>query len=328
MKPASLKTDDKPRVGVLVNPLSGKNCRGLASIFQIIGQHPKVLQRKVQTPQDVYEALMDFARQKVNLLVISGGDGTVQAALTVLFHHHPFADQPQLMVLEGGTTNMIAGDVGVLGNQDKALARLFHWMEAGSGRVIRIERPILRLQVPGYDVKYGMFFGAAIISQGTQYYHRTKHNKGLRGLPGICMTIVRFLWGIIRQQRQFTAATHIKVRLNKQLLQTGDFMLLFVSTLDRLFFGLRPFWGIERGPLRFTAVSSRAGYLLRVLPFLARGRRAGKGTRENGYYSHNVDEVELYIADSVVLDGEMYTPESGQQPTRLQHGGNVTFIQL
>lgn len=328
MAPVTLESDDKPRVGVLINPLSGKNRRGPATIFQIIDQYPKVLQHKVQTPQDVYDALMDFARRKVNLLVISGGDGTVQAVLTVLFHHHPFAIQPQLMILEGGTTNMIAGDVGVLGNQDKALGRLFQWLQAGSGRVTRIQRPLLRLQVPGHEVKYGMFFGAAVISQGTQYYHTTKHNKGMRGFPGICMTIVRFLWGIIQRHKQFAAPTHIKVRLNKQLLQTEDFMLLFVSTLDRLFFGLRPFWGNERGPLQFTAVRSRAGYLLRVLPFLARGRRAGKGTRENGYYSHNVDEVELYIADSVVLDGEMYTPESGQQPTVLDHGGDVTFLQL
>ena len=323
-----MESGDRPRVGVLINPLSGRNSRGLATIFQTISEHPSVLLHKVQTPVDVHEALVDFGRRKVNLLVISGGDGTVQAALTVLFQHQPFVSLPQLMVLEGGTTNMIAGDVGVPGNQDKALKRLLQWMQSDSGRATRIQRPIIRLQVPGHEVKYGMFFGAAIISQGTQYYHRTKHNKGLRGFPGICMTIVRFLWGIIRQQNQFAAPTHIKLSLNGQLLQKEDFMLLFVSTLDRLFFGLRPFWGNERGPLRLTAVRSRAKYLLQVLPFLVRGRRVGKGTKENGYYSHNIDEVELYIADSVVLDGEIYTPESRQQPTLLQHGGDVTFLQL
>jgi diacylglycerol kinase family enzyme len=328
MAQVTLESGDEPRVGMLINPLSGKNCRGSETILQTIGEDHAVLLHKVQSPQDVYDALIDFGRQKVNILVISGGDGTVQAALTVLLQHHPFASQPELMVLEGGTTNMIAGDVGVLGDQGHALRRLFQWIQTGNGRITRMQRPIIRLQVPGHEVKYGMFFGAAIISQGTRYYHKTKHKKGLRGFPGICMTIARFLWGIIHQDNQVVAPTHIKVSLNKQLLQKEDFMLLFVSTLDRLFFGLRPFWGLEHGPLQFTAVRSQARCLLRVLPFLVRGRRVGKGTNENGYYSHNVEEVELYLKDSVVLDGEMYTPESSQEPTLLQHGGNVTFLRV
>ena len=328
MEPTSLESGDKPRVGVLINPLSGKNSRGSASIFQTISEHPAVVLHKVQTPQDVYEALVDFGRREVNLVVISGGDGTVQAALTVLFQNHLFTSQPQFIVLEGGTTNMIAGDVGIVGNQEKALARLLKWMQTGNGRVTRIQRSIIRLQVPGHDVKYGMFFGTGIISRGTLYYHSIKNTSGLHGFPGICMTIVRFLWGIILRNSQLAAPAHIKVRVNKQLLQKEDFMLMFVSTLNRLFFGLYPFWGNERGPLRFTAVGSGARHLLRVLPFLARGRSASKGTKENGYYSHNLEEIELYIADSVVLDGEIYTPESGQQPTLLQLGGNVTFLQL
>jgi diacylglycerol kinase (ATP) len=328
MVPATLESGDKPQVGVILNPLSGRNSRGSATILQTIGEDPAVLLREVQSPQDVCDALIDFGRRKVNILVISGGDGTVQAALTALLQHHPFVNQPQLIVLAGGTTNMIAGDVGVLGDQDQALRRLFHWMQTGNGRVTRMERPIIRMQVPGHEVKYGMFFGAAIISQGTRYYHKAKHKKGLRGFPGICMTIARFLWGIIRQDNQVVAPTHIQASLNKQLLQKEDFMLLFVSTLDRLFFGLRPFWGHDQGPLRFTAVRSQAKYLLRVLPFLVRGRRVAKGTSENGYYSHNVDEVELYLKDSVVLDGEMYTPESSQEPTLLEHGGDVTFLRV
>lgn len=323
-----MESGDRPHVGVLVNPLSGRNCRGSATLFQTISEHPSVLLHKVQTPLDVYEALVKFSHRKVNLLVISGGDGTVQAALTVLFQHNLFANQPELMVLEGGTTNMIAGDVGVLGNQDHALRRLFQWIQTGNGRLTRRERSIIRLQVPGHEVKYGMFFGAAIISQGTRYYHKAKHKKGLRGFPGICMTIVRFVWGIIRQNKQVVAPTLIQVSLNRQLLQKEDFMLLFVSTLNRLFFGLRPFWGLDQGPLQFTAVRSQARCLLRVLPFLARGRRVAKGTSENGYYSKNVGEVELYLKDSVVLDGEMYTPESSQEPTLLQHGGDITFLRV
>ncbi len=328
MVPANLESGYEPRIGVLINPLSGKNRRASGSLSRILDEHSEVLQQKVRTPQHVYDALVEFSRLNVNILVISGGDGTVQAVLTVLFHHHPFASQPQLIVLEGGTTNMIGGDVGVTGNQAKALHRILQWMRSGGYGASRVQKPVLRLHVPGHEVKYGMFFGAAGISQGIQYYRKNLHNKRLRGYPGICMTLIRYFWGIIRQHRQTVASTNITVILDNQPLQKEEFMLLFVSTLDRLFFGLRPFWDTENGPLRFTAVRSRARYLLRVLPFLARGRSGGKGTEENGYYSANVHEIKLYMTDSVALDGEIYSPDSGQRPISLRHGGDITFLQV
>ncbi len=328
MSPAILKSGQERRIGVLTNPLSGINRKGLETISQTISEYPQAFHHNVQTPQDIYEALFDFASHKVDLIVISGGDGTVQAVLTVLFNHQPFAKQPQLLVLEAGTTNMIAGDVGILGDQNKALRRLFQWAQTGNGSVTKIQRSVIRLQVPGYEVKYGMFFGAASISQGIQYYHKNLHNKGLRGFPGICLTLARYLWAAFRRPGQSATAFRIEYGLNGQPLQKENFLLLFVSTLDRLFFGLRPFWGQEKGPLRFTAVRSPAKYLLRVLPSLARGRRTGKGTMENGYYSNNVDEVKLFLDSPVALDGEIYTPETIHQPTVLQCGGTATFLLL
>ena len=328
MPPTILESGQEQRIGILTNPLSGTNRRGMGTISQTISKYPWALHKNVQTPQDIHEALFDFASHNVDLVVISGGDGTVQAVLTVLFNNQPFATQPQLVVLEAGTTNMIAGDVGTLGDQNKALRRLFQWVQTGSGIITKIKRPVLRLQVPGYEVKYGMFFGAASISQGIQYYQRNLHNKGLRGFPGICLTLARYLWTTIRRHSQSATAFRIDYGLNGQPLQKENFLLLFVSTLNRLFFGLRPFWGREKGPLRFTAVSSPAKHLLRVLPSLARGRRTDKGTEENGYYSSNVEEVKLFLDSSVALDGEIYTPETIHQPTVLECGGTATFLRL
>jgi diacylglycerol kinase family enzyme len=328
MAPENFDSSQVTRIGILTNPLSGTNRKRLDTVLRTIGELPQALHHNVQTPSDVHNALVDFADQDVDLVVISGGDGTVQAVLTVLFHQHPFAKQPQLMVLEAGTTNMIAGDVGVLGNQNQALSRLFQWVQTGSGKVTKIQRPIIRLQIPGHEVKCGMFFGAGAISQGIQYYHKNLHNKGLRGFPGICLTLGRYLWAIICKNSHSTTAFGIEYGLNGQPLQKENFLLLFVSTLDRLFFGLRPFWGEEKGPLRFTAARSPAKYLLRVLPSLARGRRTDKGTLENGYYSNNVDEVKLFLDSPVALDGEIYTPESIHQPTVLQCAGTATFLLL
>ena len=328
MSPTNPESGPSHRVGILTNPLSGTNRKGMDALSETISRYPQAFHKNVRTPHDIYEALLEFAGNNVDLVVISGGDGTVQAVLTVLFIHKPFTRQPGLVVLEAGTTNMIAGDVGISGDQSKALRRLFQRVQTGSGDIKKKQRPVIRLQVPGHDAKCGMFFGAAAISQGVQYYQKNLHNKGLQGFPGICLTLSRYFWATISKHSKSTQGTRIEFGLNGKPLQKEKFLLLFVSTLDRLFFGLRPFWGEDRGPLRFTAVRSQAKYLLRVMPSLARGRRAAKATAENGYFSNNISEVKLFMDSPVALDGEIYTPETIQQPIVLQSGGTATFLSL
>jgi hypothetical protein len=282
----------------------------------------------VRTPGDVHDALTDFARQGLGLIVISGGDGTVQAALTVLFTHRPFAACPPLVVLAAGTTNMIAGDIGLGGYQHRALHRLFAWARTGRGRVVRVERPVLRLQVPGHGTKYGMFCGAAIISQGIRYYQQNLHNQGLHGVVGIVLTLCRSLWAAVRHSNRRMTTTAMTVGLDGRAPEQGNFLLFFATTLDRLFFGLRPFWGGGQGPLRSTAIRTEAPYLLQVLPMLATGRRCRRGTPENGYFSANVNEIQLFMDSPVALDGELYTPDTMEKPTVLQCGGRATFLRV
>ena len=62
------------RIGMLNNPLSGGNRKGLQEIRKAAAKvRPEVLQREVQTPSEVSQALADFARREVNILVVNGG---------------------------------------------------------------------------------------------------------------------------------------------------------------------------------------------------------------------------------------------------------------
>ncbi|MBB5348694.1 hypothetical protein JWG42_07695 [Desulfoprunum benzoelyticum] len=320
--------EETVRIGILYNPLSGRNRRAPDALPRFISGQAQILMTEVRTPREVHDALTEFARQNVGMVVISGGDGTVQATLTELFTRSPFATCPQLVVLAAGTTNMIAGDVGLRGDQHRALLRLFDWARTGRGRIVRVERPLLRLQVPGHEVKFGMFFGAAIISQGIDYYQQNLHNQGLHGVVGIGLTLCRYLWAAVRHSNRRMTTTPMTVGIDGQPPRRENFLLFLVTTLDRLFFGMRPFWGGGQGPLRYTAVRTQSPYLLQVLPMLARGRKCLRGTPENGYFSGNVNEIRLFTDSSVALDGELYTPDTMQEPTVLQCGGRATFLRI
>ena len=57
-----------------------------------------------------------IARVKPKVLVINGGDGTVQSALTELYHGGHFeGTPPPVAVLPNGKTNLIALDLGAEG---------------------------------------------------------------------------------------------------------------------------------------------------------------------------------------------------------------------
>jgi hypothetical protein len=323
-----LKTGQPPRIGVLVNPLSGGNRKGLGAVRSALAAGPRVRQCDVQTPRDVLAGLAEFARHDVNLVVINGGDGTVQAALTALFHHRPFETLPLLAVLQSGTTSMTARDVGFPGAPVRALERIFRWADGGQGQPVILRRPVLQVRAPGHEPRYGMFFGTAGIYQGIQYFHRNLNSRGLKGELGPGLTIARFLWAASFRRSDFISPVPITIALDDNPPQPLDCLVLLVSTLERLFLGLYPYWGDEKAPLHYTALGTRPRHLLRTLPFILRGRKNRLAGPQNGYFSHNASRIELNLDSGFTLDGQLYIPADRREPTVVASGATAAFLRL
>jgi diacylglycerol kinase (ATP) len=325
------QANPKVRIGMLSNPLSGGNRKGLQKIRQTVAAaRPRVLQREVQTPSDVASALADFARREINVLVVNGGDGTVQAVLTSIFHQRPFEIVPLLAVLRSaGTTSMIAGDIGLKGIRHRALERLFTWSRTQNSKAAILQRPLLRVQVPGEaNPIYTMFLGAAGIYQATHFYHRKIHAIGLRGEVGPGVTLARFAMAIILRNRKVLSPVPITASLDHNPPEAGEYLLVFVTTLERLFLGLRPFWGTELKPLHYTAIGSRPYRFVRLLPSLLKGRQLPDIMPANGYFSNNANRIQLNLDSGFTLDGQLYEPACQQEPVVVTDGGPASFFQL
>ena len=326
-----MATNPNFRIGILNNPLSGGNRSGLQKIREAAAAaQPEVLQREVQTPSDVSETLADFARREVNIVVVNGGDGTVQAALTAIFHHCFFDTKPTLAVLpSAGTTSMIAGDVGLKGSRMSALQRLFSWARTNNDSAAMIQRPVLKVQMPSLKTPiYGMFFGTAVIYQATHFCLQKVHTKGIRGEIGAGVAMARFLLAVVLKDRNVVSSVPITIGLNQNTPQQQRYLLVFITTLQRLFLGLRPFWGSQSKPLHYTAVEAHHLHFLRALPSAMRGHKSRHLTPENGYASHNIDEAQLTLDCGFNLDGELYKPDSKLGPVVVGYGGQASFLQL
>src|SRR5215208_4782915 len=101
----------RPRIALLSNPKSTGNLAQLARIRDYCADHPDIFHYEVEHAHQVGEALRTIARVRPKVLVINGGDGTVQAALTELYNGAQFGDAPPpVAVLPSGKTNLIAFD--------------------------------------------------------------------------------------------------------------------------------------------------------------------------------------------------------------------------
>ncbi len=317
------------RMGLLSNPLSGGNRKGLAAIYRALDGQAHAIHHEVQTPQEVAAALVDCAGHEVDIIAVNGGDGTIQAVLTALLHQQPFDRMPLLALLRAGTDSVIPGDVGLRGSRDEGLRKLLSWARTRDGNGVIVKRPIMRVQpAPDQEPRYGMIFGAAIVYEATQFCFSRIHTLGLRGELAPGLTMARFLFAVLSKNRKYVRPVPIAIRLDHNPPQQHDFLVVVISTLERLFLGIDPFWGTGTGPLRFSAIAARPKHLLRALPSLMRGRTYRHATPQNGYYSNNADKIELTMNTKFTLDGQIYTPDPQLGPVVVENGGQASFLRL
>jgi hypothetical protein len=277
--------------------------------------------------------LRELAGLQLDLLAVNGGDGTVQALLTALLRDRPFVEQPALALLSGGTTNMTAGDVGVWGSPLGALRRLVDLGRPGAPAPPLVQRPVLKLLTPSDgEERYGMFFGTGAIVNGIEYCHAKVHSRGLGGSLAPTLCTLRVLFAMGRGDRRYAPARAMTVSLGPlgspsgTQTSSGDYLLVLASPLERLFLGLRPYWGPPRGAFHFTSLRARPRRPWRNLPGLFWGRPGPGATPENGYFSAMVDEVRLAMEGPVTLDGEIYHASLEDGPVQLSVGGWVSFV--
>lgn len=316
------------RIGVISNPGSGHNRDHFRTVERALASCPQVVAHAVTSrTADIARALATLASADADTLVINGGDGTVAAVLGLMLESGAFTRPPLIAILPAGTANMTAGDVGVRGRLRAAVVRLCRWA-AEPDRVReareRTERCLLRVEMNG-AVHHGMFLGSGAIISGTEYAHREVHARGVRDDASLALTTLRTVWGVLRDDPAFSTSTRVSLSIDGAPAQEHDALVLALSTLQRLSFGMHPFWGQGDGPLRFTLVDRGSRHFLPSFIGIICGRPGRRAIPEHGYHSANAQELLMEIAGPVNLDGEVLTPAG---PLRVTPSAALTFLRL
>ena len=322
------------RIGVLSNANSGHNRRHLGRLAALADRYPHVVHLATAHGGEVQDALAEFARREIDVLAINGGDGTIARVLGEVLERRPFAGPLPVALLPGGTANMSSGRVGVRGGLLRAARRLFDWAgregsDCGSD-CLSLERPLLRIRfADGRANAYGMFLGAGAVIQGTEYAHREVHGRGLRDNTGLAVAMARTVWGLRRGDPAFHRPVPLSLAVDgTEVLGDVSAAVLLVTSLDRLFLGLKPFWGSGDGPLCSTVIGSDAEGLLRGLPRLLAGRPGGSLCPARGYHSHRGRQLALAFDGTLTVDGELHPVVRRGGPVLIDHSPPFTFLRL
>ena len=313
------------KTAVLLNPHSGRIRKRIDSIRSLAQSIPRAVIRETNSLAQMNAAIDEFSNQAIDHLVIVGGDGTVQAVLDRIFNSRLWKELPVLSVVPGGTTNMIATDTGSRGGPEKNLNRLANCLQQSTDAKI-VSRAVLRIEQTGRPNIYGMFFGTGIISRGAGFFQKHIKKSGLAGEPASAIIVFHLLCGLLfgRKTEELKSA-RIRLIDSSKPMQDDNYKILFATTLDRLLFGLRPYWGANHGPVHITSIKESADKFWRSLLTIISGR-GNRLSEQSGYYSRNGQALELTMDEEYIVDGEFFASDSRLGPLRITATKPVRFL--
>jgi hypothetical protein len=317
-------------VGVIVNPQSRRNLRGRNRIEQFLADRPDVVFGRAERFEDLGELIDDFIRREVRAILISGGDGTVQAVQTHLAEALPASRLPRLAILPDGTTNMNAADIGVQNPRSRSILERLSVAEYCVRSTNVKRRHTIRIDNPADGgPRHGMFFGTGAIERAVAMCHRDAHRLGLAGDWATGLTLVQALFKAAfggdssDNPDRLYKGMPTRIVTDGAPFASGDQLLVMVTTLHRLILGSRPFWNQDKDALRLTSVAFPPERLLLNVPFIMYG--GDRRRLPDSYRSGPATEIDLTLDGDCILDGEIVRPPQGA-PLRLSLGPAFEYL--
>jgi hypothetical protein len=282
--------------------------------LSFLKSYPDIPHVETEGYQQVREALSRLLEKGIDVLVVNGGDGTLQHALTELLRNESSPTLPAVAPLRGGRTNMNALVIGSHRNPVTALSLLLTAVRNNALTARLVAQPVLRVDLGAQEFpQYGMCFGVGLLHRVIAWKHHILPRRRFQGLPGSTAFLGAMLArAVLGSANGLFAPDRIGLMLDTQPQTPRDYLLVLATSLDHLFLKLQPFWGREAAPIRFTAITPGARRTPRGVIRVLRGQPPFSDAEQAGYLSRNVSRIDLHLDCGLLLDGELFAPEPGR----------------
>jgi diacylglycerol kinase family enzyme len=255
----------------------------------------------------------------------------VQATLTELYHGEHFGvTPPPVAVLPNGKTNLIALDLGAVGDPLSALQRILDIARDDMAPHI-VARELIALSNGEANDRpvLGMFLGGAGLADSMLYCRNKIYPLGLPNGISHVLTALALLFTMVFGVRAAFLPPKprmVSVSVLRQGVLTGTFAVMIVTTLHKLVLGWKQAHSDKDGALQLMMVEQKPGSLLGAT-FASLFGRLGQA-RMNGVHIERGDEIRIEgERSSVILDGELFEARNGY-PIVLTPTAPVPFLSL
>lgn len=321
-------------IAIISNPHSTGNLSILHLVRKYCDENEEVVHFEVDGIDKIGQALSEIAAIDPKVLVVNGGDGTVQAILTEIYHGDQFSGKtPPVSVLPNGKTNLIALDLGAQGDPLETLDSILTIAKSDALGQHIVERQLIALSDGDETSKpvIGMFLGGAGLADAILY---CRHKIYPLGLPNPISHALAILAVLISAMFGFESrffpdkARPVRISLLRDNELYGRFNVLIVTTLEKLVLGVKS--GSKKssddGKMKLMAVDYGAIALMRLVIASLRGKLGNHDIK--GVHMEHGDYIKIDgKKSSVILDGEIFVAEDSR-PIILQSTRPIPFLRI
>lgn len=303
-------------IGIILNPHSRSNRKNPERIKRlgfIVGEKGSC--KLTKDIMDIPEIIHEFKEKKIDILGISGGDGTNHCTLTTLINEYGDAPLPKIAFLRGGTMNAIANALGIHGSPEQILSNLiFKYHEEQ-------EFETTQVNILNVNGKYGFLFGMGLISRFIERYYE---NKG-----GPLAAFWLFVKVGFETLFNCGRAPEMYERFDAQVTVDGkswdfkNYTFIDAGTMESFCFGFKPLYNARKKPDYFHVMGCTATPrgVLSTLP-----RTLLSKPQLKKYYEDSIAQkvtIKLNKPMTYMMDGDM---QAAIDVINLEIGPRVTII--
>jgi diacylglycerol kinase family enzyme len=310
-----------PGIGLITNPRSRVNLRDPArarKLGYLIGSHGQA--EATRSLDDLYRVCEQFKEERIDVLGISGGDGTLHHTLTAMIKTYGDQQLPPVAILRGGTMNTIARSLNIFGESQQLTFELVDRHRRG----VLWEVPLVEREILQVGDKFGFIFGNGIIYNFLHEYYATGRPSPATATKLIVRAAGSSMVAGPLSQRIYKRF-HARVWADGDRWACTDFITVAASVVEQIGLGFRPFYRVGNGSAGFALLgihTDAVGFVAELPNILA-----GKPMRRDKVIDQLAREVIFESDDDLeyIIDGDTYS-QRGELALRM--GPRLRFLRL
>ena len=236
------------QIKLISNPNSGhnrKNPKHIEKLSQILG-------KKVDLPSlnDLDSTILQYKKEKLGILAIAGGDGTIHQVLSAVRRVYKNDPWPKIALLASGTMNNVARNVGVRKKAEPQLASIMETLQKNAPIQTNIHHPLLF----GED-KAGFIFGQGGVSHILEEYEKGGNTSQTKAAILLTRTIFSALINGAFVRKMF-APMDIDIHVDGKKIHHTRYTVSVLSSISDVGFGFRPCYA----PLKNHTIAQFIGF--------------------------------------------------------------------